>query len=57
MLCPLFQKDCGDDCAWKIRARRTVEGVPVEEKGCVIVALARELARVNDGRSTRAPKV
>lgn len=52
-VCPLFKEVCAAGCAWMIRARRTVDGVPVDEKVCVVVALARELARSNDGRTAR----
>lgn len=55
--CPLFKEVCSSGCAWWIRARRSVEGVPVEENVCVVVALARELARQNDGKHARTSKV
>jgi len=53
-VCPMFKEHCASGCAWMIRARRSVEGVMVEENVCVVVALARELVRVNDARSRTA---
>ena len=50
MKCPMtgWRVECGSDCEWYVRSRHKVRGVPVEEKGCVIVALMRELARRNE---------
>jgi len=53
MMCPLFKSDCGDDCAWKIRRRRKVDGVEIQEKLCAVVALAAELAAQHEPRSKK----
>lgn len=47
MLCPKFREQCGSDCAWLVKSRRKVDGVLLEEKMCVVVALSRELAELN----------
>lgn len=45
MLCPLFREECAEGCAWMVRSHRRVDGVLVDERVCVLIALARELAR------------
>lgn len=57
MLCPKFKEQCGGDCAWMVKSRRKVDGVMVEEKCCVVVALSRELAELNRRAETdRVPR-